>query len=149
MTSLLVNRKARAEYTILDEIEAGVVLAGSEVKSLRLKRGSINEAFVRILGSEVFLVNAQIDQYDFSPGVTYDPKRSRKLLLHKRQIEKLREELSTKGYTAVPLMIGLKGNYIKVRFGVGKGKKTYERKEELKRRDIKRETERAVKKYQR
>lgn len=145
MEPLLVNRKARAEYSFIDEMEAGLVLSGPEVKSLRAKRASINEAFVRLLGGEAWLVNANIQQYDFTPGKVYDPTHSRKLLLHKREVNKLAEMLSTKGMTAVPLMIGISHHYLKVLIGVGKGKKTYERREELKRRDLDRETAAAVK----
>ncbi len=147
MTSLVENRKARKEYTILETLEAGIVLSGHEVKALRAKRASITEAFIKVLGGEAFLVNARVEQLSTVAHISYEPTRSRKLLLHRKQVLGLEEKIHTRGLTAVPLSIGTSGNFIKVLVGIGKGKKTYERKEELKRRDLKRETERAVKKY--
>ncbi len=141
----LENRKARHDYTIMDHMEAGIVLTGAEVKSLRLKRGSMHDAFVKILGNEVYVVNMLIQQYDFSPGKTYEATRSRKLLLHKAQIRKLAEYLGTNGLTAVPLMVGEHNHYMKVLIGIGKGKKQYDRKKELKERDLRRENDRAMK----
>lgn len=144
MIPLVENRKARKDYTILDTLEAGVVLSGMEVKAIRGKRANISDAFVRILSGEVYLVNARIEQLQTVAHVTYEPTQSRKLLLKKSQIRDLEEKLHTKGYTAVPLMIGTHKNYIKVLVGIGKGKKTYERKEELKKRDLKRESDRSL-----
>lgn len=145
MQALIENRKARKDYAILETVEAGIVLEGLEVKSLRGKRASITDAFVRVLSGEAYLINARIEQYTTSAHVAYDPTRSRKLLLKRRQIRDLEEKIHTKGLTAVPLMIGLSKNYIKVLVGVGKGKKIYERKEELKKRDLRRDDERALK----
>lgn len=145
MTPLIVNRHARHEYSIIESMEAGIVLTGPEVKSIKLKRVNLKDAFVRILGDEAFLVNANIQQYDFTPGKMYDPTHSRKLLLHRRQIELLKEMLQVKGMTAVPLAMGLTHNFVKVSIGIGKGKKHFEKKEELKKRDIERETKRAIK----
>ena len=141
---LILNRLARRDYTITSQMEAGVVLLGQEVKSLRAKHADITKSFVKILNGEVFLVNANIQQFDFTPGKTYDPTRSRKLLLHSRQITELDELLHNSRMTAVPLMIGTSHNHLKVLIGIGKGKRQYERKEELKQRDLKRETERAT-----
>lgn len=145
MTPLVVNRFARHEYSILEVMVAGLVLTGPEVKSVRLKRVNLKDAFVKIIGNEAYLVNANIQQYDFSPGKIYDPTRMRKLLLHRRQIEQLKEFLQVKGLTAVPLAIGVLHKFIKLEFGIGKGKKQYEKRDELRRRDIERETKRAVK----
>ncbi|PWU23376.1 SsrA-binding protein [Candidatus Cerribacteria bacterium 'Amazon FNV 2010 28 9'] len=145
MDALLENRKARMQYAIIETMEAGVVLTGAEVKSLRLKRGSLNEGFVKVLNGQAQLINVLIQQYDFTPGKTYDPTRTRPLLLHKKEIEKLDEYLHVKGLTAMPLMIGIKHRYIKVLIGIGKGKKQHERREELKRRDIEREVKRLIK----
>ncbi|MEP7167354.1 MAG: SsrA-binding protein SmpB [Candidatus Woesebacteria bacterium] len=144
MTPLIENRKARRDYAILDTLEAGIVLSGQEVKSLRAKRANISEAFVRVLSNEVFLVNAHIQPLLTVAHVEYEPTQSRKLLLKKKQIKDLEVALHTKGLTAVPLMIGLQKNYIKVLVGIGKGKKVYERKEELKKRDLKREESREL-----
>ena len=145
MIPLIENRKARMEYVIIDTLEAGIVLSGQEVKSLRAKRVSIQDAFVRILSGEVYLLNARIEPLPTISHVSYDPTRSRKLLLKRKQIKDLEEKLSTKGLSAVPLMIGTSKNFIKVLIGIGKGKKTFERKEELKQRDLKREADRSLK----
>ncbi len=139
MIPLIENRKARKDYAILETVEAGIVLSGMEVKALRGKRANISDAFVRVLSGEAFLVNARIEQLSTIAHVTYEPTSSRKLLLKRRQIQELEEKLHTRGLTAVPLMIGTSKNFIKVLVGIGKGKKTYERKEELKQRDLKRE----------
>jgi len=146
MESLILNRRARKDYTVIETLEAGIVLSGQEVKSVRLKRADLHESFVRILNGEAFLVNAVIQQYDFTPGKTYTPTRSRKLLLHKKQVRQLQEFLETRGLTAVPLMMGIDKHFIKVLVGIVKGKKQYEHKEELKRRDIDRETKAVMKK---
>ncbi len=145
MVPLITNRRAYHDYSFLEYMEAGVVLTGPEVKSVRGKRANLHEAFVKLLGNEAFLINANIEQYDFTPGKAYDPTRSRKLLLHRRQIEVLREFLQVKGMTAVPLSLGVSHHFVKVNIGIGKGKKQYEKKETLKRRDIERETKRAMK----
>ncbi len=145
MIPLVTNRFARHEYSIIEVMEAGLVLTGPEVKSVRLKRVNLKEAFVKIVGDEAYLVNANIQQYDFTPGKTYEPTRSRKLLLHRRQIDLLKEMLQVKGMTAVPMALGLTHQFVKLQIGIGKGKKTYEKKEELKRRDIAKETKRAMK----
>lgn len=145
MIPLIENKKARMNYTILDTIEAGIVLTGQEVKSLRAKRVAIHDAFVRVLSGEVYLINARIEQLQNVAHIAYEPTQSRKLLLKKKQIRDLEEQLRTKGLTAVPLMMGTSKNYIKVLIGIGKGKKTYERKDELKARDLKRESDRSLK----
>lgn len=144
MIPLLENRRARKDYTIESQLEAGVVLSGPEVKSLRAKRGSLSESFVRILGHEAFLINARIEPYGNAAHISYDPTRSRKLLLHRRQITELTEKLQSKGMTAVPLIIGVSGNYIKLLIGIARGKKQHERKQELKERDLRREAEREL-----
>lgn len=145
METLIENRRVRHDYVILETMEAGVILSGQEVKSVRLKRVNLHEAFIKVVGNEAQLINANIQQYDFSPGVSYDATRSRKLLLHRRQIEQLREFLQVKGLAALPLAIGISHHYIKIIIGIGKGKKTYQKKEELKRRDLAQETQRAMK----
>lgn len=144
MIPLIENKKARMEYAIIDTLEAGIVLTGQEVKSLRAKRVSIHDAFVRVLSGEVYLINARIEQLQNVAHIAYEPTQSRKLLLKKKQIRDLEALLHTKGLTAVPLMIGTSKNYIKVLIGIGKGKKTYERKEELKQRDLQRESSREL-----
>ncbi len=147
MVPLIENRRARHEYTILEQLEAGIVLEGLEVKSLRGKRANIHDAFVKIMHGEVYLINARIEQYATTAHVSYDPTRSRKLLLRKRQVRSLEDQLQAKGLTAVPLMIGLSGNFVKVLIGIGKGKKEYDKKAVLKKRDLQRENEAAMKRY--
>lgn len=141
---LVVNRHARHDYSILEEMEAGLVLTGGEVKSLREKCANIKDAFVRVSNGEAFLVNARIDPYLAVTQDAPDPTRSRKLLLKKRQIHQIEEFLKVKGLSAIPLMVGTGGNYIKVLIGIGKGKKQYEHREELKKKDLQRESERGI-----
>lgn len=145
MEPFIINRQARRDYTIIDQMEAGIVLSGQEVKSLRQKRASITQAFVRLIGSEVFLINAHIQPYQQVEHITYEPTQTRKLLLKRSQIRQLEEMLQTKGLTAIPLMIGESHHFLKVLVGIGKGKKQYERKEELKRRDLSREQQSILK----
>lgn len=145
MQILIENRKARQEFFTLDQFEAGIVLDGGEVKMLRLKRGSLVGAHVRVLGGKAVLLNAQIPPYPFSRQEDYDPKRTRVLLLHKREILKLQESQETKGLAVIPLAIGVSGNFIKVRIAITRGKKTYEKREELKKRDLQRDAEKEMK----
>lgn len=143
--SLLVNKKATFEYTIVKEYMAGVVLTGPEVKSLRNKSGSLSGSFVKVLGGQVYLLNAQITPYQFADNRDYDPKRTRKLLLKKKEIEELADNANTKGYTLVPLSFELVRNTIKLKFGLGKGKKIYEKRAQLRQRDITRDISRELK----
>lgn len=138
----IVNRKAPSEYTILERIEAGIHLIGAEVKSLRSGQASLDGAFVRITGSEAYLLNAQIHPYPFARPEGYDPKRSRKLLLHKRQIIALKSKLDTGNLTLVPLAWYNSGPLFKLEIGLAKGKKQYEKREEKRRKDMRRELER-------
>lgn len=130
---------------MVETFEAGIRLTGSEVKMLRLKRGSLVGAHVRVLNGEAVLLNAQILPYPFSRNDDYDPKSTRKLLLHKREILKLQQAQETKGLALIPLSIGVAHNFIKVRVAIARGKKVYERREELKKRDLQRESERELK----
>jgi SsrA-binding protein len=141
----LVNKKARFEYEVMDEIEAGMVLLGMEVKSLRLGRGSINEAFVRIIKDEAFLVNATIPGYQFADTREYDPKRSRKLLLKRKEIEFLKSKLDGANLTLIPIKIRERRNKYRLVVGLARGKKQYEKREGIKRRDLQREVEREIK----
>jgi len=145
MSILLKNKKARYEFSIDSKIEAGIVLYGHEVKSLRQKHGSLAGSYVRVIGDELFLLNAQINPYSYADTRDYDPKRTRKLLVHKKQIFKLREITQQKGWTLVPMSIKLVGKNIKVVVGVGKGKKQFEKRAELKKRAQKRDVERQLK----
>ena len=142
---LLENRKARQEYETLQQFSAGLILTGGEVKSLRNKSGSFTGSYIKIIGDEAFLLNAQITPYKFADQHDLDPKRTRKLLLHKREITHLAEESNNKGLTLVPLAFDLVGNHIKLHFALARGKKQYERRAELKRRAIERDIQREVK----
>ncbi len=142
---LLENRKARQEYEILEQYSAGIMLSGGEVKSLRKGSGSFTGSYVKIIGEEAFLLNAQITPYTYADNRDYDPKRTRKLLLKKKEILNLGEMMAQKGYTLVPLQFHLAGRNIKLKVGLGRGKKQFERRAELRQRDIKRDLERELK----
>lgn len=137
----VLNKKALHNYHILEHIEAGIVLTGSEVKSIRSGRLDLGEAYVRILGAEAFLVNANIPRYDQTSERTYDPTRSRKLLLHKAQINTLLGKTSGKGVTLVPVSVYEKNNNFKVEIGLGKSKKEFDKRKVLKEREHQRRVE--------
>lgn len=136
---LVEHRKARAEYDLLETYQAGVVLSGGEVKSLRNKSGSLHGSFVKVVAGELFLIGAQITPYRYADNREYDPKRTRKLLLTKRELYKVIEESTTKGKTLIPISFELAHRKIKLNFAVAKGKKVHDRRRELKERDLKRE----------
>lgn len=142
---LIANKKARFEYDITSTIEAGVILSGPEVKSLRAKSGSLAGSYVKIIGDEAFLLNAQITPYAYADNSEYDPKRTRKLLLHKRELLHLEEAQTQKGISLIPLAFELSGKFIKLKVGVGRGRKIYEKREVVKRRDIERDVRRELK----
>ena len=143
---LIQNKKARYEFDISKTLTAGVELLGLEVKSLRLKHGSLTGSFVKIIGDEAFVVNAQINPYSFADTSDYDPKRTRKLLLKKKEIYMLKETISQKGWALVPLQFFLQGRNIKLEIGIGRGKKEFEKRAVLKERAIKRDVDRELKK---
>ena len=143
------NRKANFDYTIEDTIEAGVVLQGTEIKSIRAGKVQLKEAFVQIRNNEAWIVNMHISHYDQGNRFNHDPTRSRKLLLHKKQISQLIGKTKQQGYSIVPIQIHLKNGFAKVLIGVGKGKKDYDRREDLKRKEAKRDMARALKDNQR
>lgn len=142
---LIENRKARQEYEILDTFTAGIMLQGGEVKSLRNKSGSFAGSYVKIIGGEAVLLNAQITPYTYADNREYDPKRTRKLLLKKKEIEYLAEKMETKGVSVVPLSFELLGRHVKVKLGVARGKKQFERRADLKKRAIERDIQREMK----
>ncbi len=145
MKIVATNRKALYNYHILDSFEAGVVLKGSEVKSLRTGKVSLRESFARTEGNEVFLYNLHIASYSHQGIPGPEPTRPRKLLLHKREIKKLVGLTSQRGLTLVPLKIYFKEGRAKVEIAVAKGKKKYDKRERLKRKAAQREMERALK----
>lgn len=141
MRMRIQNRKAPFEYTIVDRIESGIVLLGSEVKSLRLGHGKLEGAFVKIMNGEAYLVNASILPYAFARPSGYDPKRTRKLLLHKKELISLTSKLESAKLTLIPLSWYTKGPQVKLEIGLARGKKQYEKRELVKKADLKRELE--------
>lgn len=130
------NKKARFNFAIEDEVEAGIILVGSEVKSLRLGKASINESYIAEANGDLFLINANISEYKGANNFNHEPKRPRKLLLHKKQLEKITGKLQVKGYSTVPIKIYFnKKNIAKVLVGIGKGKKLYDKRASIKERD--------------
>jgi len=146
MPTYAINKKAKFDYEILDTYEAGLVLEGQEVKSIRNGNISMKGAFVSFHKEDAFLTNVHIPKYKFAGNVTdYDPERSRKLLLKRKEIDYLREKSQEKGLTVVPLSVYTKGRHIKVSIGVGRGKKKHDKRETIKRRELKRELDRKMK----
>ena len=133
------NKKANFEYFILDKIECGIELKGTEIKSLRKGSADIKDSFGIIKNNEVYLLNMYIAKYEEGNRFNHDERRTRKLLLHKKEIKKLRKEKETEGVTLIPLSVYLKGNYAKVLLGICKGKKLYDKRESIKKRDLERE----------
>ncbi|WDP88585.1 MAG: SsrA-binding protein SmpB [Desulfobacter sp.] len=144
---IATNKKARHNYHIDDEYEAGIVLAGSEVKSIREGRVSFKDSYADIKRDEVFLRQLHISHYKYAYNANHEALRTRKLLLHKYEIRKLAAKINEKGYTLVPLKIYFKNDKIKVLIGLGKGKKLYDKRESIKKRDVQRDMDRERKKY--
>jgi SsrA-binding protein len=142
---IATNRKARHEYQFHDTYEAGLVLKGSEIKSIRAGRVSLQEGFVLFDGGEAWLVNVHIAQYDPASQQNHEPKRRRKLLLHRREIERLQSRAQEKGYTVVPTKLYLKDGRAKVEIALARGKKLYDKRQTMAKRDSKRQVERALK----
>ncbi|AMB98785.1 SsrA-binding protein [Aerococcus urinaehominis] len=139
------NRKASHDYNILDTIEAGIVLKGTEIKSVRAARLNFKDGFARINQGEVWLHNVHISPFDQGNIFNHDPLRTRKLLLHKRQISRLEKEVQQAGRTLIPLKVYIKNGVAKLLLGVGEGKKKYDKRQSLKEKDMKREAQRALK----
>lgn len=142
---MIINRRARRDYRIGDEYEAGMALSGAEVKGLREGRGSLNEAFVRVKDGEVWVYNLVIPKYGPVDPRGYDPARPRKLLLHREEILALEKRMEGRNLTLVPLKCYTRGRYVKLRLGLGQGRKKYEKKELVKQRDLSRELARTLK----
>src|SRR4051812_9860876 len=142
---LLRNKKVRHDYFVEWTVEAGLVLQGSEVKSLREARAVMSDAYAMVRNGEGWLVNLQITEYPWANRWNHQPKRDRKLLLHKREIEKLEEKTAQQGYTALPLEVYLKGGKLKVLVGICRGKKQHDKRQDSKRIDAEREVAAALK----
>src|SRR5687767_16020715 len=143
MADIVTNSKARRDYHILETFEAGLVLKGTEVKALRAGKGQISDAFARIEDDQAWLYNAHIDEYSFGNIQNHQPKAPRKLLLHKSEIRKLFGLASVKGNALFPLSFYWKDGRVKVAIGVGKGKVQFDKREDIKKRDVDREIKRA------
>jgi len=139
------NKKARHDYFIEDTFEAGIVLAGTEVKSIRMGKCSIKESFIKITNNEVFITNMHITPYEKGNIFNKDPLRTRKLLLNRYEINKILGKVAIKGYTIVPLKVYLKGSLVKVEIGVAKGKKLYDKRQDIAKKDQRREAEKQFK----
>jgi len=137
---IVTNRKANFEYEIVSRFEAGLVLMGTEVKSLRAGKANLQEAYGRIKNDEVWLINSHINEYNFGNINNHEPTRSRKLLLNKKEIRKIKQLLQEKGLTLIPLKLYFKDSLVKAEIGIARGKKLYDKRESIK----KRETERKL-----
>lgn len=143
---IVFNKKAKFEYEILETFECGIVLFGTEVKSIREGRCSITEGYVVEENGELYLKNVNISEYKFGNICNHDPLRKRKLLLHKKEVLKLKREINEKGKTLIPLKVYFKGSLIKVEIALCKGKKLVDKRESIKERDTKRDIEKELKK---
>ncbi len=139
---IATNRKANFEYEILNRYEAGIVITGTEVKSLREAKVNLQEAYGRIINNEAWIINSHINEYKFGNINNHNPVRDRKLLLNKREIRKIKQQLQEKGLTMVPLKIYFKGSLVKVEVGIAKGKKLYDKRESIKKREVERKLSR-------
>jgi len=141
----IVNRQARHDYFILEEIEAGISLTGTEIKSIRNGNSNIKDSYAIIKNNEAFLLNAHISHYENAGVFNHNENRTRKLLLNKKEILKLKEKITLNGYTLVPLKMYFNRGILKVSLGICRGKKNYDKRESIKERDIKREISRDFK----
>lgn len=144
---LAQNKKARHDYHILETYEAGIVLTGTEIKSVRASRINLKDGFAQIKNNEAWLMNVHISPYEQGNQFNHDPLRNRKLLLHKKEIKQLVGQTANKGITIVPLKVYLKNGFAKVLIGLAQGKHDYDKRETIKRRDQEREIRRTLKNY--
>ncbi len=142
----IVNRKAKYNYQIFDTVEAGIVLTGTEIKSLRLGKANIRDSYVRVKNGEMYIINMHISGYENGNIFNHDETRERKLLLHKKEILKFRDKIKLEGYTIVPLKVYLVKGRAKILIGLAKGKKNYDKREDIKKRDIERNIRSRLKK---
>lgn len=132
------NRKAKFNYFIEKTFEAGIVLTGTEIKSIRKGSANFNDSYITIKKGEAYIINMYIAKYEEGNRFNHDERRGRKLLLHKSELKKLANELKTTGYTLVPVKLYFKGNYAKIQIGLARGKKLYDKRETIKQRDLER-----------
>ena len=144
---IVTNRKARHEYHILEKYEGGIVLYGSEVKAIREGKANIKEAYVRFIENELYVIGMHIGKYSNEGYSTRSPVRDRKLLLHRKELNKMRRMVDEKGKTLIPLSLYLKGGNIKVEFGLAQGKKMWDKRKAKMEKDVNRQMDRALKSY--
>jgi len=144
---IIKNKKARFDYEIIETFEAGIVLRGTEVKSLRQKRVSIQEAYAKINKNEIFVTGLTISHYENGNRFNHEPDRERKLLLHRHEIKRLIGKLKEKGFTLVPLSLYFKTGKIKLELGLAKGKAVYDKRRVIQQRDLDRDMQREMKRY--
>jgi SsrA-binding protein len=138
------NRRARHDYHIEDVVEAGLVLTGTEVKSLRAGRASLTDGFAQITDGEMWLLGVHIPEYTHGTWTNHEPRRPRKLLLHRKEIDRLASKTAERGFTIIPLSLYFSGGKVKVELAVARGKRTYDKRQDLAQRDAAREVERAL-----
>lgn len=134
------NKKAYFDYTILENLESGIVLTGTEIKSIRKGSVDLKDTYITIKNNEAYLLNMYIAKYEEGNIFNHDERRTRKLLLHKKEIKKLKEQIKLEGLTIIPLKLYFKKNKVKILIGVCKGKKQYDKRQSIKERDLKRES---------
>lgn len=144
-TTHLVNRKAFHDFEILEKFEAGIMLQGTEVKSVRDGRLSFKDSYAKVLDDALWVVNLHINEYDHGSAWNHDPVRPRKLLLHKRELKRLIGKIEEQGLTLVPLSVYFKNGYAKVELGLARGRKLYDKRKEIAKRDVTREIQRELK----
>ncbi|OFW67166.1 MAG: SsrA-binding protein [Actinobacteria bacterium RBG_16_68_21] len=142
--TIATNRRARFDFEIVETVEAGIVLLGSEVKSLRNGRADLKDSYAAVTKGELWLHGLRISPYEFAPDGGHDPERDRKLLLHRLEIDKIGAKLAERGLTLIPIKLYFKDGKAKVELGLGKGKSKYDKRETLKRRQADREMQRAI-----
>ena len=141
------NRKANFDYEIIDTFEVGIVLTGTEIKSIRLGKANLKDSYAIIKNNEIYLLNMHISKYDQGNIFNHEETRTRKLLMHKKEILKLRDKLDLEGFTLIPIKIYFKGSKAKILLGLAKGKKNYDKREAIKKKDITRQLARDLKNY--
>ena len=141
------NRKANFDYEIVDTYETGIVLTGTEIKSIRDGRANLKDSYAIIKNNEIFLLNMHISSYEQGNRFNHEETRTRKLLMHKKEILKLKEKLEIEGYTLIPIKLYFKGSIAKILIGLAKGKKNYDKRESIKKKDMERQLAKDLKNY--
>lgn len=143
----ILNKKVNFDYEIIDTFETGIVLTGTEIKSIRLGKCNLKDSYAIIKNNEIFILNMHISQYEQGNRFNHEETRTRKLLMHKKEILKLRDKLEIEGFTLVPIKLYFKGNKAKLLIGLAKGKKNYDKRESIKKKDIERQMAKDLKNY--